>query len=295
MNLQGVIIKGYSGFYYVWDGTCQWECSLRGKYRVKKQKFLPGDRVYLTIIDEDKKKAVIEKVILRKTELIRPAIANVEQVIIVMAYKDPEPDLWLLDRLLLMAQQRNVKPIICFNKADLLTAEQRKTLIDCYVKTGFPVIPTSTKREWGLETLREFLAESISVFAGPSGVGKSSLLNAIEKGVSLKTGEISTKLSRGKHTTRHVELIHLTGGGLLADTPGFSNVFLPEDLTRERLIKYYPDFWEYQDLCKYKRCLHRDEPDCAVRKATERGIIDMGRYERYLAILEEVIANERRY
>lgn len=295
MELQGIIIKGYSGFYYVWDGTVQWECSLRGKYRIKKQKFLPGDRVYLTIVDKDKKKAVIEKVIPRKTELIRPSIANVEQVIIVMAYKNPEPDFWLLDRLLIMAQKNKVKPLICFNKADLLTSEQRKPLLDCYVKTGFPVIQASTKRKWGLRSLKDFLAGSVSVFAGPSGVGKSSLLNGLEKGVSLKTGDISAKLSRGKHTTRHVELIQLSSGGLLADTPGFSNIYLPEGLTRESLILHYPDFLEYQGLCKYKRCLHRDEQNCAIRDAASKGIIDQGRYERYLAILEEVIANERRY
>lgn len=290
-----MIIKGYSGFYYVWDGNVTWECSLRGKFRIKKQKFLPGDTVTVTVIDESKKKAVIENVKPRKVEMVRPSIANIEQVIIVMAFNKPEPDLWLLDRLLIMAQNSKVQPVICFNKADLLSAAERKKLIAPYEKLGLLVLQTSSKRGWSIKDLKECLRDNVSVLAGPSGVGKSSLLNAVEKGLSLKTGEISEKMLRGKHTTRHVELIPLSSGGLIADTPGFSQVYLPKDLKREELINYYPDFWEYSSKCRFTSCLHRDEPHCGVRESVVRGLLDEGRYQRYLYYLDEVIAEERRY
>lgn len=292
---EGIIIKGYSGFYYVFDGKELWECSLRGKFRIKKQSFLPGDKVVITIIDQNVNKAVVEKVSARHTELIRPPIANVEQVVVVVSMKDPQPDLWLLDRLLIMIQHQGLEPIICFNKTDLLSEDQQAALTAPYRSTPFRVVLASSKKDWGINELKEIMSGKISVFAGPSGVGKSSLLNSMEKGLSLKIGEISEKLARGKHTTRHVELIRLSCGGLLADTPGFSQMFLPRELKREDLIHYYPDFLDYVNNCRFSSCLHRDEPQCAVREAVEQGILDSARYERYLIILEEVIREERRF
>lgn len=294
-GLQGIIVKGYSGFYYVWDGKSLWECSLRGRFRVKKQDFLPGDQVIITVLDEVKKKAVIEEIRPRQNQLIRPSVANVEQVIIVMALANPETDWWLLDRLLIMALTNGVQPLMCFNKADLCEEEVRAQVVAAYRKTGFPLLVTSVKKGWGIQELKSMLANRTSVFAGPSGVGKSSLLNALEPGLSLKTGEVSVRMERGKHTTRHVELICLREGGLIADTPGFSQVYLPAGLKRESLVEYYPDFEQYQALCRFKTCLHRDEPECAVREAVFRGDLDRPRYERYLQILEEIIAQERRY
>lgn len=295
MVIEGIIIKGYSGFYYVWDDTSLWECSLRGKFRIKKQTFLPGDRVTITPLDQVSKKAVIEQVLPRQTELLRPPVANVEQVIIVVSLDNPAPDYWLLDRLLIMAQWSLIKPVICFNKGDLLDPETRERLTKVYSQTGFPVLLTSTKQGWGIDDLKEHLTHRISVFAGPSGVGKSSLLNALEKGLSLKTGEVSAKSLRGRHTTRHVELIRLASGGLLADTPGFSQVYLPQGLKREDLIGYYPDFLDYDNRCKFNTCLHRDEPNCAVKEAVNQGMLNKARYERYLTLLDEVIAVERRF
>jgi len=292
-RIKGIIIKGYSGFYYVWDGETEWECNLRGRFRLTKQTFLPGDRVAITVVDKSRRKAVIEEVEPRKNELIRPPVANVDQVVIVMAVANPEPDCWLLDRLLVMAQANGVEPVICFNKYDLLT-EGEESPADLYRNTGFPILATSTVTGLGLEELREILAGKVSVLAGPSGVGKSSLLNKIE-GLRLKTGEVSEKTSRGRHTTRHVELMRLSSGGLLADTPGFSQVYLPKELKREELIKYYPDFLEYHSGCMFKTCLHREEPECAVRQAVEQGILPADRYQRYLSLLDEVIMEERRY
>jgi ribosome biogenesis GTPase len=291
----GIIIKGYSGFYYVWDGAELWECSLRGKFRLQKQRFLPGDRVALTILDQDGKKAVIEMVKERQNELLRPPVANVEQVIIVLALKDPQPDFRLLDRLLVIIQHKGIQPIICFNKTDLLAEEDCRDLADPYSKMPLKTIFTSSKTGRGIEELKLLMSGKISVFAGPSGVGKSSLLNSMEKGLALKTGVISEKTARGKHTTRHVELIRLKSGGLLADTPGFSQIYLPRDISREELSKYYPDYLRFKKECRFHSCLHREEPQCAVREAVEEGILHRSRYERYLEILKEIISEERRF
>ncbi|MGI6144252.1 MAG: ribosome small subunit-dependent GTPase A [Clostridia bacterium] len=307
MNFKGIIIKGYSGFYYVLEeitkdkeqnnGTNRkvWECSLRGKLRLKKQTFLPGDVVVCNKTDVDKGKAVIEEVLPRRTELIRPAVANVDQVVIMLALAKPEPDLQFLDRVMIMALYHGVKPILCFNKADLVTSERGTVLQEIYQKTGFSVFVISAVKGWGVPELKEKLRNKISVLGGPSGVGKSSLMNALEDKFSLQTGEVSKKTSRGRHTTRHVELLPLSGGGLLADTPGFSRIYLPQELKREDLIKYYPDFLPYHASCKFNSCLHREEPDCCVREAVEKGALDGGRYKRYVEILSEVIAQERRY
>lgn len=294
MVLEGNIFKGYGGFYYVWDGQSVWECSLRGKLRTQTRSILVGERVTLSVVDREHKKAVIEQIRPRVNELLRPAVANIDQAIIVVSFRDPQPDLWLLDRLLIMVLANQVRPVICFNKADLVTSGERE-ISAVYSKSKYRILVTSSKRKWGLTALRQELEGKTSVFAGASGVGKSSLVNALEPGLSLKTGQISEKLARGRHTTRHVELLQLSGGGLLADTPGFSKVFLPEDLRRESLADYYPDFLEYKGECRFKTCLHNEEPQCAVREAIEKGRIDAGRYERYRQILQEVIAQERRY
>jgi ribosome biogenesis GTPase len=293
--LEGIIIKGYGGFYYVWDGNDTWECLLRGKHRLKKQSFLPGDRVTYSVIDPQQKKAVIEKALPRRNELTRPAVANVEAAVLVASFKDPEPDFWLLDRLLILAQASSINPVICFNKADLVTPAHCKEIKERYKKAGFPVLITSNRHGWGIEELGKALAGKVSVLAGPSGVGKSSLLNSLNPGLRLKTGEISLKLGRGKHTTRHVELIPVPGSGFVADTPGFSQVQLPQSMKREELVEYYPDFLEYRPLCRFNTCCHLEEPQCAVKEAAEKGLIDKKRYERYRVFLEEVISGERRH
>lgn len=306
MKFTGVIVKGYSGFYYVLEedlrpednlkaGQKLWECSLRGKLRLKKQTFFPGDRVVCSKTDEVVGKAVLEEVLPRRTELSRPSVANVDQVIIMTALAEPEPDLRLLDRIMIMAVYHGVKPILCFNKADLVTCEQPLDLSEKYEKTGYPVLVVSTVEGWGLQELKALLQNKISVLAGPSGVGKSSLLNSLEKNLSLLTGKVSPKTNRGRHTTRHVELLPLSAGGLLADTPGFSKLDLPQEIKREDLINYYPDFLRFHASCKFNTCLHREEPSCGVRAAVEKGLLDAGRYKRYLEILTEVMAQERRY
>ncbi|MFA5536214.1 MAG: ribosome small subunit-dependent GTPase A [Bacillota bacterium] len=290
--LEGTIVKGYSGFYYVQTKDFLWECSLRGKYRVKDQDFLVGDRVLITPIAEDK--AVIEQVLERKNQLTRPAVANVEQVIIVMSFASPKPDLNLLDRLLVLSGHHGLTGIICFNKLDLIAVEVGLKLIKIYQNIGYSVLGVSAKTRQGVGDLEKVFKNKLSVLAGPSGVGKSSLLQAIQPEFVLKTGRVSEKTQRGRHTTRHVELLKLNNGGYVADTPGFSRVDLPQ-LAREDLAFYFPEIANFGASCRFTNCLHRGEPGCAVEDAFRQGLINEERIKNYQSFLTEVIQNERRY
>lgn len=290
--LEGIIVKGYSGFYYVQSGAFLWECSLRGKYRIKDQDFLVGDRVLIKPVDDSK--AVIEKVLNRTNQLVRPPVANVEQVVVVASLANPEPDLMLLDRILVLAEHQGLNVVICFNKADLVDEEYQEKYRRLYEGIGYVTLLTSVKTKVGISQLLEYLRDRISVVAGPSGVGKSSLLNAIQPGLALKTGRVSQKTRRGRHTTRHVELLSLEVGGFVADTPGFSRLDLPE-MRREELSYFFPEIAELKANCKFTSCLHQGEPGCAVLAAKEDRLIDVGRYENYCYLLDEVIRNERRY
>ncbi len=290
--MEGIVIKGYSGFYYVQAQATLWECSLRGRFRVHEQDFLPGDRVEISVLKGCK--GVIEQVLPRRNSLIRPPIANVEQTVIVLAHHSPEPDLNLLDRLLIQVEEAHVAPVICFNKADTASAHEIKSLESIYGDIGYKVISTGSGTEYGIAALKQELQGKVSVFAGPSGVGKSTLVNAIQPGLALKTGEVSRKLSRGRHTTRHVELLPLEGGGFVADTPGFSSLNLP-DMRREELQNFFPELDKLASDCKFSTCLHWQEPQCAVKAGLEQGMIYGGRYANYLLFLQEVIEHERRY
>jgi ribosome biogenesis GTPase len=276
------------------DGEGLWECSLRGRFRIRKQVFLPGDRVSFAVVDGARRIGVIEAVLPRKNELLRPPVANMDQVVVVLAAADPKPDLWLLDRLLMMIQTTGAEPVICFNKQDL-NPEGLASLTEIYGRTGFRTAAVSAYTGLGTDGLRAIMRDRTTVFAGPSGVGKSSLLNALEPGLRLQTGEISEKLGRGRHTTRRVELLTLSFGGWVADTPGFSQLYLPENVTAADLAGLYPDFRPYVDQCQFASCLHRAEPVCGVRAAAEEGLLDAGRYERYRMFLDEALSAERRY
>lgn len=292
-GVEGHIIKGYSGFYYVFRDGKVYECSLRGKNRQKKVRFLPGDAVEFSVIDGDK--GVIESVLARKNELTRPPVANIDQVIITSAVADPAPDLWLIDRLTILSLWNEITPVICFNKGDLLSEDKRQALAAIYEQAGFTTLVCSTREGWGVAELKSLLKGKISVLAGNSGVGKSSLMNTLGGAWSLATGAVSEKLKRGRHTTRHVELFALDEDTLVADTPGFSSLQLPEDLTREMLCKLFPEMLPYLGECRFATCLHDSEPDCAVKEAVAQGKLSASRYEHYLEFLKEVIEQERRY
>lgn len=296
--ISGILLKGYSGFYYVYAEGRVWECSLRGRFRIRDQEFLTGDRV--KILPGTGNKGTIEEVEERRNSLVRPTIANVDQAFLVFALVSPEPDLNLLDRLILQVTASGIKPVIILNKADLAKTqndESKKTFsvdgLDFYRELGYEVIKVSTKTREGLSEVQRYIDGKVTVLAGPSGVGKSSLVNALSPGMELKTGEVSRKLKRGRHTTRHVELM-VCGEGLLADTPGFSSLYLPS-MKREELTEYFPEFRDLPRECRFANCMHYKEPDCAVKTAVEEGTVQRSRYEHYCQFLEEVIAAERRY
>ncbi|MCD5406630.1 MAG: ribosome small subunit-dependent GTPase A [Desulfotomaculum sp.] len=290
--IEGVVTKAYSGYYYVQSGEIIWTCRLRGKFRLSKQTVLVGDRVRLKAAE--KNTGIIYEVLKRRNQLARPLVANIDQAVVVFAASRPDPNLDLLDRFLILAEQATLKPVICLNKVDLLKDVQELSWLAGYRQAGYPVLTVSTKTGRGLEDLRKILSGKISVLAGPSGVGKSSLLNALQPELQLKTKTVSTKTGRGKHTTRHVELIPVAGGGLVADTPGFSNLHLPVIEVRE-LVYYFPDLAKYYGSCRFNSCTHHQEPQCAVKKALAQGEINPRRYQSYLRFLNELMEQKRRY
>ena len=293
--LNGKIIKGIGGFYYVDTKEGIYECRARGIFRKNKITPLVGDRVSISVVDEENKKGVVEEIEDRDTELVRPPIANVDKALIVFAIKNPSPNLSLLDRFIVLAEKENLEIVIVFTKVDLDTdGEILKELKDIYEISGYKVIPVSNKLKLNIDKIKDELTESTVVFAGPSGVGKSSLLNEVDKNFELKTGEVSDKIKRGKHTTRHAELLKLECGGMVADTPGFSSLTL-DDIDENELKEYFIEF-DNHDECRFgSRCIHENEPMCSVKEAVENGEISKKRYDSYIQLLNEIRSGKRRY
>lgn len=291
--VEGVIVKGVGGFYYVKAQERLYECRARGLFREDNITPLVGDKVLIRINEEDGT-GYIEEIMERKSELIRPPVANVTQAIIVMSIKKPDINFWLLDRFIILAEHQNLNIIICLNKVDLTKREEITSILDIYKNTSYPIVKTSTKTGEGIEDLKEYLKDQVTVVAGPSGVGKSSLLNQIKPGLELKTGDVSKKTTRGRHTTRHVELIDLGSNSYVLDTPGFSSLNLDFIESEEELSRYFNEIDEFATSCKFINCLHFKEPDCEVKKQVEKGRISPVRYENYLKFLEE-IKSIRRY
>lgn len=289
---QGVVIKAYSSFYYVEINNELWECRLRGKFRLTRQNVFAGDRV--RIKETGQRTGVIEEILPRHTVLERPPVANVDQVIIVFACADPDPQTELLDRMLIQAESHGLKPVICFNKADLVDDSTVSVLTEDYAAAGYRLLICSAKLGIGVNDLREILKGHISVFAGPSGSGKSSLLNALHPGFKLKTGTVSEKIGRGRHTTRYAELLELDPGCLVVDSPGFSSLDMPE-ISKMHLAELFPEYLLYLDRCRFNGCLHKSEPDCGVKQGVEAGEISSQRYSHYLLFLDELTQRERRY
>jgi ribosome biogenesis GTPase / thiamine phosphate phosphatase len=291
---EGKIIKALSGFYYVLSEGKVFQCRGRGVFRKQKITPLVGDHVEFQATSETE--GYIMEIRERKNWLVRPPIANVEQAILVFSAVEPDFSTRLLDRFLVLVESKHIRPIIVVNKMDLVDARTKPTMeqyIHDYRQIGYDVIETSTITKLGVERLLSYLEGHISVFAGQSGVGKSSLLNALRPDLQLKTNDISTHLGRGKHTTRHVELLEI-GGGLVADTPGFSALEL-DDIEMEELPLYFPEFHERSEECKFRGCLHIAEPKCAVREAVESGEIPSYRYENYISFVEEIKERKPRY
>ncbi|MEG1311085.1 MAG: ribosome small subunit-dependent GTPase A [Romboutsia sp.] len=292
--INGKIIKGIGGFYYVDTEDGLYECRARGIFRKQKITPLVGDRVSISVVDEDNKKGVVEEIYKRDTELVRPPIANVDKALIVFAVKNPKPNLSLLDRFIVLAEKENLEIVIVLTKADLDDDDILEELQSIYELSGYKVIPVSNKTKLNIEKIKEELRGNVVVFAGPSGVGKSSLLNEIDSNFKLQTGEVSDKIKRGKHTTRHAELLKLDCGAMVADTPGFSSLTL-DDISETELKDYFIEFDEFNECRFGSRCIHEKEPSCAIKEAVEKGEISKKRYDSYIQLLNEIRQGKRRY
>ncbi|GAA0707951.1 ribosome small subunit-dependent GTPase A [Paraclostridium ghonii] len=293
--IEGIITKGIGGFYYIDTKQGVYECRARGIFRKDKVTPLVGDNVKITVVDEENKKGVLEEIGDRETELVRPPISNVNKSIIVFAVKDPNPNLSLLDRFIVLAEREELEIVIVLTKSDLATDEELENLKRIYETSGYKVIPVSNKAKINIDKVKEELKDNIVVFAGPSGVGKSTLLNNIDSKFQLQTGEVSDKIKRGKHTTRHAELLKLECGGMVADTPGFSSLTL-DDIEEGELKDYFIEFDEFSDGCKFGgRCMHENEPICGVKEGVNENKIAKERYESYLQLLKEKRQTKRRY
>ncbi|MBE5950353.1 MAG: ribosome small subunit-dependent GTPase A [Lachnospiraceae bacterium] len=286
--MTGKIIKGIAGFYYVHtESAGVYECKAKGVFRNQKMKPLVGDNVKLEILDEEKKLATIVELLPQKSRLLRPAVANVDQAIVVFAAKDPEPNRNLLNRFLILMTKQELPVIIVFNKTDLISEEEKKELEDGWRNTGYEIRFLSAKKQDGIQEMQEILKGKTTVMAGPSGVGKSTLVNLFQSNVVMETGAVSEKIKRGKHTTRHSEFIWIDEETYILDTPGFSSLTL-EEVAAEELKEYFPEFAKYEDLCRFRGCVHENEPDCRVKEAVTAGEISKCRYEDYLLLYREL-------
>lgn len=281
--MKGLIVKGIGGFYYVKVQDKIYECKARGKFRHNELSPMVGDRVS---IDLDKGKGFITEISDRSSQLIRPSISNVTQAIIVFAVKNPDFNTDLLNRFLLLCNANNLKVIICFNKLDLADEDEIKKAASAAEGTSYDVLYINAKLGDGIEEIRKYLKGNITVFCGPSGVGKSTILNKIIGSEKMETGEISNKIKRGKNTTRHCELIEIEGG-YVADSPGFSSLTV-DFIEKDELKHCFPEFQQYEENCRFSGCNHYKEPDCAVKKAVEDGLINRNRYEFYIKTFEEI-------
>lgn len=287
-------MKGIAGFYYVHDGISGvYECKAKGIFRNKKIKPLVGDDVEFTILDEEEKTGNIVDILDRENELIRPAVANIDQAMVVFAATAPEPNLNLLDRFLVTMESQDVPVVICFNKKDLVTEEEAKRLTSIYEAAGYEVHLTNAKSGEGIEQIRGLLRGKTTVLAGPSGVGKSTITNEIQPEAEMETGTISEKIKRGKHTTRHSELFFVEADTFVMDTPGFSSMFV-DNMKPEELQQFFPEFEEFIPDCRFLGCVHVGERECGVKDAVKEGSLSKERYENYRLIYEE-LKNKRRY
>ena len=283
--LNGRIIKGIGGFYYVATENGIYECRARGIFRKEKITPLVGDHVRIGVLDEAKKKGSLDEILARKTSLIRPKVANVDQAVIVFAAKNPELDMNLLDRFIILAEEQRLEITIVINKTDLDPDKGYLAARDIYQNAGFSVFPVSAKTGEGVEELKARFAGRVSVLAGPSGVGKSSIIMAINPKMRLATGELSAKIERGKHTTRHAELMEAAPGAFIVDSPGFTSLYLTH-IPEGDLDKYFREFGPFLGRCRFPGCRHGDEPDCAVKAEVGKSI-SPERYSRYIGILKE--------
>ncbi len=292
--MHGKIVKGIAGFYYVHvieSGV--YECKAKGIFRKEKIKPLVGDNVEIEALDEEEKTGSIIRILPRSNELIRPAVANIDQALVVFAVLKPAPHFNLLDRFLVMMESKGLPVILCFNKTDIADGSQISELREVYRESGYPLMFVSAWKEENIDEVRQALKGKTTAIAGPSGVGKSSLINVLTPEANMETGAISRKIERGKHTTRHSELFLIDGDSYIMDTPGFSSLYV-NDFEKEELKYHFPEFAQYEGTCRFQGCDHIHEPGCGVKQAVEEGKIHPVRYKDYTEMYEE-LKNRRRY
>ena len=292
--MRGKIIKALAGFYYVDnDNGAVYACRAKGAFRHEGVSPLVGDNVEFDILDDSTHEGNIVSIRERRNELIRPAFSNVDQAMVIFAARQPDPNFNLLDRFLIMMRKQGIHTIICFNKIDIVEDSDIMQLKSIYELCGHEVAFVSVRENDGIERIREILDNKTTVLAGPSGVGKSSLINLLAPDANMETGELSSKIARGKQTTRHTELFRLWHGTYLCDTPGFTSLYV-KDIEKEHLKDYFPEFAEYENECRFDTCRHISEPGCAVRYALELGRISRIRYENYCHLYDELLRQEKR-
>lgn len=291
--MQGKIVKGIAGFYYVHiAGFGIYECKAKGIFRKEGKKPLVGDNVEIDILSEEDKEGNIKELLPRKNELARPAVCNVDQALVVFAVRKPKPHLNLLDRFLIEMERKGVPAILCFNKLDIATEEEMEALKEIYRPSGYKMVFISARLEERIDEIKMLLKGKTTTVAGPSGVGKSSMVNCLQKKVEMETGDISSKIDRGKHTTRHSELIAIDQDTYIMDTPGFSSLYT-NDLEKDGLKYCFPEFSPYESQCRFHGCNHVHEPDCAVKQALLDGKIHQARYQSYLELYKELKEKRR--
>jgi ribosome biogenesis GTPase len=290
----GKIVKGIAGFYYVdVEGEGVYQCRAKGIFRNKKIKPLIGDNVVIEVTHEADMEGNVTEILPRTNALVRPTVSNVDQAFVVFALSHPTPNLNLLDRFLVAVEMNHIDAVICFNKADLMTDEETKEIVDIYLKAGYDVLPVSATEAINTHLLDQYMEGKTTVFAGPSGVGKSTLVNLLQNNTYMETGQVSEKIKRGKHTTRHANLILMKPGTYLVDTPGFSSLDL-NTLEENELKAYFREFEHFEPYCKFNGCNHLNEPKCGVKEAVASNEISESRYTSYKQIYDE-LKDIRRY
>ena len=293
MVTEGLVVRSYSGYYYVDSQGTLVTCKVKGHMKQKRFSLYTGDRVlFETDTNAGKNEGMITSVLPRRNYLLRPAVANLDLLVLAQALVRPDFNYLIMDKLLALAEKACIPVILVLTKADLAEPEQAEQIASAYRKLGYETFVISSKTGLGIDLLRERLAGKVTAFGGPSGIGKSSALNAIQPGVVRKTGEISAKISRGRHTTRYTELTPFNGG-YLADTPGFGNVLM-ENMMPEELAGCFPEFRQFESGCKFSPCSHIHEPVCGIKEAVAAGKIASSRYDSYLEIYEELKENKER-